>query len=142
MVAASMADKSDMTVVVPVWALAYVMNHASFQDEGPGLEGWSSPKMEAACHALESALAAVPDEVHNQTQSTHPPEPAKPLPYVGVTAVTIGELIAALNGYATAGYRCVSTGYNGTIWWALIELNEPPIPRVLPDRDPDRVERG
>jgi hypothetical protein len=58
-----MADKSDMTVVVPVWALAYVMNHAYFQDEGPSPEGWSSPKMEAACDALEAALAALPDDV-------------------------------------------------------------------------------
>jgi hypothetical protein len=48
---------------VPVWALAYVMNHANFQDEGPVPEGWSSPKMQAACDALEAALSAIPDEV-------------------------------------------------------------------------------
>lgn len=51
------------TLIVPAWALAYVMDHANFQDDGPAFEGWPSPKMAAACAALEFALSSLPDEV-------------------------------------------------------------------------------
>jgi len=44
------------TVTVPRWALEFIMQNASFWDEGPAGEGWSSPEMARATEALEVAL--------------------------------------------------------------------------------------
>ena len=42
-------------IEVPRWALEFIMENASFIDEGPGAEGWCSDKMERAVKAIDAA---------------------------------------------------------------------------------------
>ena len=51
-----MSDKTDDKVEVPRWALAFILENAQFQDEGPPGEGWASVKMAGAVKALEEAM--------------------------------------------------------------------------------------
>ena len=48
------------TVIVPRWALEFVLENASFQDCGPFGQGWPSQEMEKATKALETALLIEP----------------------------------------------------------------------------------
>ena len=51
-----MSGKTDDKVEVPRWALAFILENAQFQDEGPPGEGWASVKMAGAVKALEEAM--------------------------------------------------------------------------------------
>lgn len=53
-----MAERDMSLVSVPKWALEFVLERGSFQDEGPVPEGWSSTEMDAAIKLLEAALKA------------------------------------------------------------------------------------
>jgi len=44
------------TVVVPRWALQFVMQHGYFCDRGPYEEGWPSDEMEQAIKAIKEAM--------------------------------------------------------------------------------------
>jgi hypothetical protein len=51
-----MSERSTEQVLVPRWALEFVLTNGSFQDEGPAPEGWQSIEMRKAMDALESVL--------------------------------------------------------------------------------------
>lgn len=51
-----MNDTTDDKVEVPRWALAFILENALFEDEGPAGEGWPSVKMAGAVKALEEAM--------------------------------------------------------------------------------------
>jgi hypothetical protein len=92
-------------------------------------------EVETALETLGLRLAPLPHEVsilarYAPGAPTAPapadaPEPAKP--YVVVRTFALGEFVVELNRLAGAGYRCVSAGPQGTMWWAVMELKEPPI---------------
>jgi len=48
------------TVIVPRWALEFVLENASFQDQGPFGQGWPSQEMEKAIKALEALIEQAP----------------------------------------------------------------------------------
>jgi hypothetical protein len=48
------------TVVVPRWALEFIMENAHLCDRGISDEGWPSPRMREAEAAIEAALKPVP----------------------------------------------------------------------------------
>jgi hypothetical protein len=91
-------------------------------------------EVETALERLDLCLAPLPHEAsilarYAPGAPTAPaqadaPEPAKPT-YVVVKAGWHHDLAAELNQLAAAGYRCISAGPQGTMWWAVMELNEP-----------------
>ncbi len=50
-----LSEEDAETVTVPRWALAYILDHADFDDRGPYQEGWRSTKMQQAVDALEKS---------------------------------------------------------------------------------------
>lgn len=45
------------TIVVPLWAVEFILDNASLADEADAGVGWLSPKMQQARNELEAAAA-------------------------------------------------------------------------------------
>lgn len=56
-------------VIVPRWAVEFILENASLQDEGPAGEGWWSEEMIKAREAIENALKTDADMVSRLNDS-------------------------------------------------------------------------
>jgi hypothetical protein len=89
-------------------------------------------EVETALERLDLCLAPLPHEAsilarYAPGAPTAPEASETAKPYVVVRTFAIPEFVVELNRLAGAGYRCVSAGPQGTMWWAVMELREHPI---------------
>jgi hypothetical protein len=61
----------DDLVQVPRSALAFVLEHGRFDDEGPQDAGWSSPEMRQAIEALQQAVTAKMKVTKTMLEAAH-----------------------------------------------------------------------
>jgi len=106
-----MTDVND-TITVPRWAAEFIMENASFQDEGPFGEGWRSAAMKRATDAIEQALA--------NRAATVPSEDAKFLNQVA-------DMLTDIDGDAPG---------NESIWALKLRAMAA---RCSPDKEPDVI---